>query len=79
MDDIPQQGRRALAEAHWLQEMFEGLALAAAERRIAHSLDFNDIAKTMFFLDVYHYVNGGDVLGAGPAKPPEQAGRAAND
>ena len=70
----------ALAEADRLREMFEESALQATERRIAHSIDRCDVAKAMYFLDVYRFVNGGDVLlRAPPPAPPSPGGLAAND
>ena len=62
MDEGPRNGMKALTQAEWLREMFESCALQAAERRIAYSIDRQDIPGAMFFLDVYSYVNGGDVL-----------------
>jgi hypothetical protein len=73
------QGLLALAEAERLREMFEDSALQAAERRIAHSIDNQDIDRTMYFLEVYRFVNGGDVLLRAPMSPPSTDARAAND
>ncbi len=73
------RGLLALAEAERLREMFEDSALQAAERRIAYSIDRCDIDRAMYFLDVYRFVNGGDVLlRALPSMPAAEA-RAAND
>jgi hypothetical protein len=71
------EGLQALAEAEWLQEMFETCALQAAERRIAYSIDRSNIANAMYFLEVYRFVNGGDILGVPPITPVAAA--AAND
>lgn len=62
MDDVSKMTILALAEADSLREMFEHAALSAAERRIAHSIDGGNIAGAMFFLDVYNFVNGSDVV-----------------
>jgi hypothetical protein len=70
----------ALVEAEWLHDMFDKFALQAVERRIAYSIDRDRIEETMFYLDVYSFVNGSDVLPRPPVQPkPAPYMRAVND
>lgn len=68
----------ALVEAEWLHDMFDKFALQAVERRIAYSIDRERFDETMFYLDVYSFVNGGDVLHPPPQTPAPRL-RAVND
>jgi hypothetical protein len=68
----------ALVEAEWLHGMFDKFALQAVERRIAYSIDRERVDETMFYLDVYSFVNGGDILHPPPPKSSPRL-RAVND
>ncbi|WP_404710616.1 hypothetical protein [Sphingomonas sp. MMS24-J13] len=65
----------ALIEAEWLSDMFERFALRAVERRLAYSIDRQRFDDAMFFLDVYSFVNGGDILPGWPPSTGTVSGR----
>ena len=59
----------ALLEAKGLQDLFRQFAPRATERRLAYSLDRQRIDEVMYFLDVYSFVRGSDVLPSALVRP----------